>query len=256
MEFIDTHSHIYQDAFKDDIEEVVFRARSESVSYILLPNIDATSVEALHQLAGLFPDVCLPMMGLHPTSVKENYLHETGIAENLLRTGKYIAVGEIGIDLYWDKTFLEEQKEVFARQILLAKELDLPFIIHARDSFPEIFEVLERLNFESYRGIFHAFSGSLTDAFRAMEMGFLLGIGGVVTYPRSGLAETLSKAGFKKLVLETDSPYLTPVPHRGKRNESVYVTLIARKLAEIFDTDLENIADITSRNARDLFRLT
>jgi len=254
MNFVDTHSHIYLNEFSDDINDVVNRALEKGINKILLPNIDSDSVKAMLYLVDLYPDICYPMMGLHPTSVKENWAEELANVKKLLDERQYIGIGEIGIDLYWDKTFIKEQIHVFGEQIDLAKKNGLPFVIHARDSFPEIFKVLENKYDEKYLGIFHAFSGNEEQGLRAIEMGFKLGIGGVVTFKNAGLDKTIRKIGFEHLVLETDSPYLTPIPFRGKRNESAYIYYIAQRLADIFDVSVKEIAEITTRNANKLFK--
>lgn len=254
MNFVDTHSHIYLDEFNKDRDEAINRALEKGINKILLPNIDSSSVDAMLSLVDLHPEICYPMMGLHPTSVNENWAKELANVKDLLAKRNYIGIGEIGIDLYWDKTFVEEQTHVFGEQIDLAKNSGLPFVIHARDSFPEIFKVLEDKYDDKYLGIFHAFSGNEEQGLRAIEMGFKLGIGGVVTFKNAGLDKTVSKIGFEHLVLETDSPYLTPVPFRGKRNESAYIYIIAQRLADIFNVSISEIAEITTRNANKVFK--
>lgn len=251
---IDTHSHIYLDHFSEDREEMIKRARNAGLFAILLPAIDMSSYQAMVTLANAYPDFCFPMIGLHPTSVKENYKEELEFVENKLAEREFIAIGEIGIDLYWDKTFLKEQMEAFSIQIDWAQKYNLPFIIHARESFKEVFDVLESKN-RSFEGVFHAFSGSADDAKKAIKLGFKLGIGGVVTYKKSGLAEVIQQIGPDQLVLETDSPYLTPVPLRGKRNESAFIVYTAQKIAEICNLNPEQVAQITSHNARKVFGL-
>jgi TatD DNase family protein len=251
---IDTHSHIYLEQFNDDREAVVARSVEAGVEKILLPNIDSSSITDMLQLEESYPEICAAMMGLHPGSVKENWEEELQLVEDWFAKRSFIAVGEIGIDLYWDKTFQEEQKIVFARQIQLAQKLGLPFIIHSRNSFPEVFHVLEENYVGKYTGVFHAFSGSVEQGQKAIEMGFMLGIGGVVTYKNAGLNKTVQKLGIDHLVLETDSPYLTPVPHRGKRNESAYIVIIADYLADMFGLSRQMVAEITSKNAKKVFR--
>ncbi|MEA3444306.1 MAG: TatD family hydrolase [Bacteroidota bacterium] len=252
---IDTHSHIYLDNFNSDRDEVVSRALAAGVEKILLPNIDRTSVDDMLFLSAKYPKTCFPMMGLHPGSVKKNWETELRWVEDWFNKRNFIAVGEIGIDLYWDKTYEKEQKIVFARQIQLAKTLGLPFIIHSRNSFPEVFQVLEENYNGKYNGVFHAFSGNEDLGRKAIAMGFKLGVGGVVTYKNAGLDKTIKKLGIDHLVLETDSPYLTPVPHRGKRNESSYITIIANFIAEILEIEFDQVAEITSKNAKEVFNL-
>jgi TatD DNase family protein len=255
MYIIDTHSHLYVDQFLNDIGVVIQNARSEGVQKIFLPNIDSSSIESMLNLTRQYNGICHAMMGLHPTSVKKNFEKELEIVQQFLdkKTSVFTGIGEIGLDLYWDKTFLEEQKIAFAQQIKWAKTYHLPIIIHGRNSYPEIFKVLEDQYFTSLTGIFHCFSGSLTDAQQAIDMGFKLGIGGVLTYPTSGLDKIVEEIELEHLVLETDAPWLTPVPFRGKRNESAYILYTARKLAEIKKVPLETVADITSRNALAIF---
>jgi TatD DNase family protein len=222
---------------------------------MFLPNIDSGSVSSMHALCDKFPENCFPMMGLHPTSVKENFREELANVERLLGEHTYYGVGETGIDLYWDKTFYREQLEAFNRQIDLAMEYGLPLVIHARESFREIFQVLEGRDLTGLEGVFHCFTGTLEEARRALDLGFLLGIGGVLTYKNSGLDKVVKAIGPDHLILETDAPFLPPVPHRGKRNESAYVIHVADKLAEIFDMPAKNIAEITTANASELFNL-
>ncbi len=252
---IDTHSHIYLDHFGNDRDSVVNRAVESGINRILLPNIDSTSIDVMLNLSARYPDICIPMMGLHPGSVKHNWEEELRVVEQWLSKRTFIAVGEIGIDLYWDKTYIEEQKHVFAHQIKLAQKHQLPFIIHSRNSFPEVFQVLKENTRGKYQGVFHAFSGNENQGRMAIEMGFKLGIGGVVTYKNSGLGATVKKLGVESLVLETDSPYLTPVPYRGKRNESSYIAIIAKHISEIMGTSMDEISDITTRNAKEVFNL-
>ena len=252
---IDTHSHIYLENFDPDRDETINRSIGAGVEKILLPNIDSTSIDDMLRLSNKYPGNCFPMMGLHPGSVKENWEEELLLVEEWCGKRDFIAIGEIGIDLYWDKTFKDEQIIVFDRQIQLAKKLGIPFIIHSRNSFPEVFQVLENNYNGNYNGVFHAFSGSETLGQRAIEMGFKLGIGGVVTYKNAGLDKTVKKLGIDHLVLETDSPYLTPAPYRGKRNESSHIAVIANFIAELLGADFEEIAEITTKNAKEVFDL-
>ena len=257
MHFIDTHTHLFSDSFNEDRTDVVMRAINAGVQTLLLPNIDLESIEPMHDLVAQFPNQCYPMMGLHPGSVDgdwENALEM--IKGHLFSERKYCAVGEIGMDLYWDKTFVNEQREVFQQQVQWAKKLKLPIVIHAREAFDEIFEVLDVLNDDSLSGVFHCFTGTLEQAHRALDYGqFKLGIGGVLTYKKSGLDEVLSQLPLDCMILETDSPYLPPVPHRGKRNESAYLLHVAERLAEVKNVTLKQVEEITSQNARSLFQL-
>jgi len=255
MNFIDTHTHLYLEEFNSDRFEVVQNAIDAGITKLLHPNIDSNSIDSMMNLVQQFPKNCFPMIGLHPGSVNQNYLEELSIIEQQLNTHNFIAVGEIGIDLYWDKTYKEEQIKAFQYQINLAQNYQLPIIIHSRNAFDEIFDVLENNANKDYKGIFHCFSGSVEQANRAIDLGFLLGIGGVVTYKNSGLDKVVQSVDLNKLVLETDSPYLTPVPFRGKRNESKYIINIAEKIATLKNTDLLTVAEITSNNANNLFKI-
>jgi TatD DNase family protein len=256
MHLIDTHTHLYSDAFADDRTEMVDRAIRSGVNTLLLPNIDIDSIESMHELCRAYPEICLPMMGLHPGSVKEDWEQQLEIIHKWLFSEKYIAVGEIGMDLYWDKTFQKEQEEVFRRQIQWAKELKLPIVIHARDAFDEIFHVVDELHDNDLSGVFHCFTGSLEEAMKIKDYGtFKIGLGGVLTFKKSGLDEVVKDIPMELLVLETDSPYLAPAPHRGKRNESSYLNLVADKLAEVKMMRVEEIAAVTTKNARELFNL-
>lgn len=232
---------------------MVERAIAAGVTKLFLPNIDSSSVEGMFQLCNQFPENCFPMMGLHPTSVKENYKEELEKLKTNFSKRKMYAVGEIGIDLYWDKTFFTQQQLAFETQIKWANEFSLPIVIHSRNSFNEIVEVLQKNKKENPHGIFHCFSGSKEQAEKAISLGFKLGIGGVLTYKNSGLGQAIADIDMKHLVLETDSPYLTPVPHRGKRNESLYITLVAQKLAEIKNISVEEVGEITTANAKEVF---
>jgi len=255
MKLIDTHSHIYSEAFDEDIAEVIQRAKDANVGQIFLPNIDSESILPMFKLVKAYPGFCLPMMGLHPTSVKENYAEELVICKKWLDKEKFIAIGEIGIDLYWDKSLLKQQQQVFDEQLKWAIERELPVVIHARESFFEIFEVLESYKTSNLKGVFHSFTGNLEQANKAIDMGFLLGLNGILTFKNSGLDKLVKEIDTKYLILETDSPYLAPTPKRGKRNESAYVVLVAEKMAEIHNLSLEEVTEITSRNAQHLFKL-
>jgi len=251
--FVDTHTHLYSEEFKTDIDEALKKAIDAGVEKFFLPNIDSSSVEGMHNLCEKYPQHCFPMMGLHPCSVKENYRDELAIAYRYLKEKKYVAVGEIGIDLYWDKTFYVQQVEAFETQINWGLEFDLPIVIHCRNSFDEIFEVLTKFK-KLPKGIFHCFSGNAEQAQKVIDAtNFKLGIGGVITFKNSGLDKAIEHIGLEHLVLETDSPYLAPVPYRGKRNESSYIPLIAAKIAEVKKCDLLEVASITTANAKEIF---
>lgn len=252
--FIDTHTHLYSEQFGEDRTEMIQRAIAAGVERMYMPNIDLDSIEEMYALEKQFPENCFAMMGLHPCSVGANW--ELVLAKMRLMLDKrpYVAIGEIGIDLYWDKTFINEQKEAFRTQIHWAKELELPIVIHARDSFPEIYEVLDQENDERLRGIFHCFTGNEQDVQKILDYkGFSFGIGGVVTYKKSDLPETLKHIPLEKLLLETDAPYLSPVPYRGKRNESAYVVHTAEKIAEILELPLSKLQEVTTQNALKVF---
>jgi TatD DNase family protein len=253
MNLIDTHTHIYLPEFDIDRDEVVKRAIGSGVVKMLMPNIDIHSVDLMLSTETRFPGICHPMIGLHPTSVKEDYLTQLDKLEKLYSRHKFIAIGEIGIDLYRDKTFLKEQLSAFRRQIAFAIDKGLPVVIHSRDSFPEVFSVLDEFEGKGLKGVLHAFTGNDKDAERATGMGFKLGIGGVVTFKNSGLDNIVKAIGPDSLILETDSPYLAPAPYRGKRNESSYICIINKKLAEIFGMSEEEVASIIFANSAGLF---
>lgn len=256
MDFIDTHTHIFLEHFNDDREEMINRAIEKGVSKFFLPNIDSSSIDDILKLVEKYPKNCFPIMGLHPTSVKEDVEEELELVKKHLESGKFYGIGETGIDLYWDKTFIKEQEHAFKTQIELAKKYKLPIIIHVRESFDEVFKVVDELNDESLAGIFHCFSGDYSQAEKIIEYGgFKMGIGGVLTFKNSNLGETISKIGLEHLVLETDSPYLAPVPHRGKRNESSYLTLVAQEIADLHNVSLEEVAKITTQNAKEVFKI-
>ncbi len=254
MYLTDTHTHLYLDEFNSDRAETVKRAIEQDTRSMLLPNIDSSSIDNMLKLCEQFPDNCFPMMGLHPTSVKENYKEELDLVELWLEKQKFYAIGEIGIDLYWDKTFLKEQQVALVRQIELAKKYQLPIVLHMRDSFNEIYSIVKDHISDELTGVFHCFTGNPEQAHKITDMNFLLGIGGVVTFKNSGLDEVVKEIDLKHIVLETDSPFLAPVPFRGKRNESAYIKLIAKKIAEIKNTTIEEIASITTENANRLFK--
>ncbi|MDZ4845155.1 MAG: TatD family hydrolase [Chitinophagales bacterium] len=254
MELIDTHAHLYSSQFRDDLNNVVKQAKEAGVTKAFMPNVDSASISDLHKLAELYPDFCIPMMGLHPCSVKADYKRELAIVEKNLGEGKYIAVGEIGLDYYWDKTFIQEQQEAFITQVNWAKELNLPIAIHTRESFDDAVKLLQTLQDGNLRGVFHCFTGTYEDAQKVIELGFYMGIGGVVTFKNSEIAKAIQQIDLKHLVLETDAPYLAPTPHRGKRNESAYIKLVAEKIAVIKNLSFEEVAAATSAIARTLFK--
>jgi TatD DNase family protein len=256
MQFIDTHTHLYLPEFDTDRDEVVNRAVGRGITKMLLPNIDLQSVDKMLSAVTRYPGICYPMTGLHPTSVRKDYLLQLETLENLFSKYKFIAIGEIGIDLYWDKTFLDEQLISFRRQLAFASHNELPIVIHSREAFPEVFSVLDEFKGEGLKGVFHAFSGSISEAEKAVDMGFKLGIGGIVTFKNSGLDEIVKEIGPENLILETDSPYLAPAPYRGKRNESSYICIINKKLADIFGISEEEIASVTYSNSAGLFNLS
>jgi TatD DNase family protein len=251
--FIDTHAHLYVSEFNHDRKEVMDRAQFAGVTNIVMPAIDSETTEAMHALKLEYPTKLHLMMGLHPTHVGKNFKNELTHVREQLETHSFVAVGEIGIDLYWDKSNIKEQKQAFITQIEWALEFNLPIIIHCREAFDEIFGVLEKINDSNLCGILHCFTGNLEEAHRAISLNMLLGIGGVVTFKNSGLAEIVSKLPIEHIVLETDSPYLAPMPYRGKRNESSFLTHIANKVALLHKLDVNEVAIKTSENAKKLF---
>jgi len=254
MVLIDTHTHLFAEEFDSDRTESVRRAMEAGVKKFFLPNIDKKSIPGMLELEKQFSGSCFAMMGLHPCSVNETYEEELKIVEEWFRQRKFIAVGEIGMDYHWDKTFTVQQQDAFERQIELAKKYDVPVVIHQRECFEDLFEIVQRQNDKNLKGVFHCFTGSIEQANRIISLGgFKMGIGGAVTYKNSGLPDVLRQVELKHLVLETDSPYLTPVPHRGKRNESAFIILVARKLAEIKGITPEEVAEITTGNAEEIF---
>lgn len=250
---IDTHSHIYSTDFIQDRDEVIQRAYSNDIRKIILPNIDSSSVKNLLDLVDTYPHICFPLMGLHPTSVNHDYQEELQVVEYWLKKRKFYGIGEIGIDLYWDTSFLEEQTHAFRFQLELARQYELPVVIHVRDSFDEVYKVLLERKDENLNGVFHSFTGTIEQAQRIIDLGFKIGIGGIVTFKKSGLDQVVRKIDPSHLILETDSPYLTPVPFRGKRNESSYLVYIAQKIADLHQMTVGEIAKITTENARKLF---
>lgn len=253
MKLIDTHAHLYSRKFDSDRDEMMARAVERGIEQFYLPNIDSSSIEGMLALETAYPERCFAMMGLHPCSVQENYEEELSIVRSWLDKRRFCAIGEIGIDLYWDKSTLPIQEIAFKKQIDWALEFDLPIVIHARESLEEILAIVEEVKHERLRGIFHCFTGDIRQAERAIKLGFYLGIGGVLTFKNAGLDKTIAEIDLEHLVLETDAPYLAPVPKRGKRNESAYVYFVAEKLSEIKGISLEEIAAVTTANAEKIF---
>ncbi len=249
----DTHTHLYSDHFNEDLSLVMQRAFDSGVKRLFIPAIDSATTEAMYSLEKQYPDNVFLMMGLHPTSVKSNFEQELEHVKREFSKRHFFAVGEIGIDLYWDKSNLENQEKAFKIQIQLAKKYKLPIVIHCRDAFDEIFKILESENDDDLFGIFHCFTGTEEQANKAISFNMKLGIGGVVTFKNSKIDTFLNKIDIKNIVLETDSPYLSPVPYRGKRNESSYLPLICKKLAEIYQLSEEEISLITTQNSKDVF---
>ena len=253
MILTDTHTHLYSEAFDDDRDEVIKNAMDLGVERFFIPAIDSTYTKAMFALEEAYPENMFLMMGLHPTHVKENFREELRHVEEMLRKRKFYAVGEIGIDLFWDKTFLKEQQEAFQFQIRLAKKYKMPIVIHCRDSFDEIFKILEIEKGKELFGIFHCFTGTLDQAKKAISYNMKLGIGGVVTFKNGKIDTFLNELDLKHIVLETDSPYLAPVPYRGKRNKSAYIIKVLEKLSEIYGRDQKEIAEVTTQNALEIF---
>jgi TatD DNase family protein len=255
MTFVDTHCHLYDEAFDADRDEAVQRAVEVGVKTMLLPDIDSASTDRLDALAAQYPQHIRRMAGLHPTSVKEDYEQELQHVRDRLFAQRFVAVGEIGMDLYWDRTYEEQQRVVLRQQMLWAEELGLPVALHIRKAHNEVFGLLRDMNRKNYKGVMHCFGGSVQEAQRAVEMGFYLGIGGVVTFKNATLAEVVKAMPLERLLLETDAPYLSPVPYRGNRNESSYIPLIAQRVAEIKGIGVEEVARQTTANAAELFGL-
>jgi TatD DNase family protein len=255
MIITDTHTHLYSEAFDDDRDEMMQRAFDKGVKRFFIPAIDSTYTKAMFELEKNYPDNVFLMMGLHPTSVKDNYKEELAHVEKQLSKRSFIAIGEIGIDLYWDKTTLSIQQDAFRHQIKLAKKRHLPIVIHCRESFDEIFEILEEEKGDDLFGIFHCFTGTIEQALRAISYNMKLGIGGVVTFKNGKVDTFLNQIDLKYIVLETDSPYLAPTPYRGKRNESSYIINVLDKLSYIYGVTNEEIAEITTTNSREIFKV-
>lgn len=253
MLLIDTHCHLYSEEFAADIDKVIERAETEGVKKFYLPAIDSTATDAMLALEARFPGKCIAMMGLHPCYVKDNYKDELKAVEAWLSKRKFAAVGEIGLDHYWDKTHITEQEEAFRVQIEWALQYKLPIVIHTRNAMQETINIVKEYVPGGVSGIFHCFGGSVESAQQIIKAGFYLGIGGVVTYPKAGLQETLEHIGLEHLVLETDAPYLTPIPFRGKRNESSYLKYVVEKIAAIKKVTVEEVAAVTTANAQKIF---
>lgn len=253
MNITDTHTHLYSSQFDEDRAEMMQRAFDAGIHRFFIPAIDSSYTKSMLELEKNYPENVFLMMGLHPTSVKENYKEELAHVKELIDARSFFAIGEIGIDLYWDKSFLKQQQEAFKTQIQWAKEKSLPIVIHCRDSFDEIFEVLETEKDEQLYGIFHCFTGTFEQAKRAISFNMKLGIGGVATFKNGKIDRFLHEIPLEHLVLETDAPYLAPTPYRGKRNESSYITKVIDKLVDIYGLSFEEIAKITTQNSKDVF---
>ena len=251
----DTHTHLYSEAFDLDRDAVIQQAKNQGVSQFFIPAIDSSYAKAMYDLEASYPDCMHLMMGLHPTSIKENYKEELAFVAKQLEERKFVAIGEIGIDLYWDTSTLDKQREAFAFQIKLAKKYKLPIVIHCRDAFDEVFDVLEQEKSEDLFGIFHCFTGTLEQANKAIEYNMKLGIGGVVTFKNGKIDQFLHQIDIKHIVLETDAPYLSPTPYRGKRNQSSYLSLIASKVSTLYQISEAQVAKITTANAAAIFKI-
>ena len=250
---IDTHTHLYLEEFKDDIDDVISRAKNVGVHGFYLPSISSKYNKSMRDLEKKFPDDISCMIGIHPCYVDDNFQSEINFVKKQIDEHNYKAIGEIGIDLFHEKKYFTQQVIAFEQQIKLAIEYDLPIVIHSRDSFNEIFKVLEKFKSEKLRGIFHCFTGNLDQANKIIDLNFHLGIGGVVTFKNGKISEFLNAVPIDKIVLETDSPYLAPAPYRGKRNESFYIELVAKKIAEVYDVDLDYVSEVTDKNVLDIF---
>lgn len=256
MMMIDTHCHLYSEEFQQDIDEVISRAKASGVTKFYLPAIDSTCLDAMLALEKQYPNECFAMMGLHPCYVKDNYQAELAVVQQQLQSRPFVAVGEIGLDFYWDKTYTTQQHEAFELQMQWALDYHLPIVIHTRNAMQETINMVKPFAAKGLTGIFHCFSGSYESAKQITDMNFMLGVGGVITYKNAGLAEALQNIPNEFLVLETDAPYLTPVPFRGKRNESSYLTYVIEKLADSKQISLEAMAAITTANAERLFKVS
>ncbi len=255
MQLIDTHAHLYLDHFDTDRQQAVKRAVNNGIGRMLLPNVDQSTIEPMLKLSNEFPGKCIPMIAIHPTSIKKNYEKQIELVEEKLNVFNFCAIGETGIDLYWDKTFFKQQLSAFEKHIELAISYNLPLVIHSRSSLKEIFDVLENYKNKNLRGVFHCFPGDTEQAYKVIELGFMIGVGGVITYKNSKIKKVVEEIDLNNILIETDAPYLAPVPKRGKRNESSYLIYIAEKIAEIKNTNKDKVANITTKNAVNLFKL-
>lgn len=256
MKLVDSHAHLFLEEFAEDVAEVIQRAKQTGVSHIFMPNIDSTTIEPMLKTCEQFPEYCYPMIGLHPTSVKEDYLQELDVVKQQLdgKQTSYVAIGEIGLDLYWDKTYLNEQLIAFEQQVKWALQYNLPIVVHTREAFEYIYKVLKPYQHTTLKGVFHSFTGNADDAEKLLEFtNFYIGINGVVTFKKSTLPDVLKIIPIERLLVETDAPYLTPVPNRGKRNESAYAKDTLNKISEVYDLPTQKVAEITSENALKLF---
>ncbi len=252
--YIDSHAHIYNEQFKDQLDQTVEAALASGVGKIYMPNVNIDSIDAMLEAEYRYPDVCIPMMGLHPCEVKKGFEKDLYIIEDWLSKRAFAAIGEMGLDYYWDQSFKEEQKEAFRVQVELAKKYGLPIVLHTREANRDSIDLVGSLKTDSLKGIFHCFSGTTEEAKEMIGLDFMLGIGGVVTFKNGGLDKVLPEIPLESMVLETDCPYLAPAPHRGKRNEPAYIPLIASKLAELKRADMDELKEITTRNALSLFK--
>jgi TatD DNase family protein len=250
---IDTHCHIYSDRFSGDIGQVIERAREAEIGAILMPNIDSGSISSMLKLEEKYPSFCIPMMGLHPCSIQENYKKEIELVRGWFEKRPFLAVGEIGLDLYWDKTRLSEQILALEEQFDLAASLNIPAVIHCREAFHELVPILRKYSKRNLKAVLHCFTGTIEEAKECIDLGYYLGIGGVFTFKNSGLKDVISSIGLDKILLETDAPYLAPVPHRGKRNEPSYVSLVAKAISELLNMELDSVFELTNKNAEELF---
>jgi len=255
MILVDTHSHIYLPEFDKDRADVIYNADKQNIKHIFLPNIDSSSIESMIDLSSKYPDRIYPMMGLHPTSAEDDFENELQIVKDWLEKEKFYAIGEIGLDYYWDTSFKEEQIIAFETQLHLALKLELPVVIHIRDAFDDALKIINKPEYVNLKGIFHCFTGNIEQAENIINRGFKLGIGGIVTFKNAGIDKVVEQIDLKHLVLETDSPYLAPVPKRGKRNESTYLYYIAKKVAELKNVTIDEVAKITTQNASEVFKI-
>jgi TatD DNase family protein len=253
--WVDTHAHIYSSEFDTDRTEILQRAEKNSIGKIFMPNIDHTSIDGMFELERKYPSVCYPMMGLHPCYVKKDFEKELYLVESWLAKREFSAVGEMGTDLYWDKTFWDQQVEAFTIQVGWAKKYDLPIVVHCRESMDETIAIVEKLQDGKLKGVFHCFTGSKEQAERLVKLGFYLGIGGVATFKKAGMENVIPDIPLNHIVLETDSPYLAPAPHRGKRNEPSYIPIIGQRVAELKNSTLAEVQAATTENAHTLFGL-